>query len=334
MHVGERFTDEVIISVMAYGAESLHESRAATAEEALARRDGAAVTWIDVSGVHQPDVVASFGRLLSLHPLTQEDILHTGQRPKEEAYPNYHYIVVRMLSTGNSGEIVSEQLSMILASGLLVTFQERPGDVFDPVRCRIREGGGRLRSMGADYLAYRLMDAVVDNCFPLLEAIGDRVESLEDTLVSQAPGASLAEIHDLKRSLVDVRKSVWPLREVISALSRDDSPLVGEGVRLYLRDLYDHVIQLMDATETNRDMVSGMLDIYLSSVSNRMNEVMKVLTIMSTIFIPLTFIAGVYGMNFRHMPELERTWGYPMALGIMAATAIGMVIYFRRRRWF
>jgi magnesium transporter len=188
--------------------------------------------------------------------------------------------------------------------------------------------------MGADYLAYRLMDAVVDNCFPLLEAIGDRVESLEDQLVSQAPGASLAEIHDLKRSLVDVRKSVWPLREVISALSRDDSPLVDEGVRLYLRDLYDHVIQLMDATETNRDMVSGMLDIYLSSVSNRMNEVMKVLTIMSTIFIPLTFIAGVYGMNFRHMPELERPWGYPLALGIMAVTATGMVIYFRRRRWF
>ncbi len=329
---------------MAYGPDRLDEIRAATPEAALAHRGTAPVTWIDVSAVHQTDVVASFGRLLDLHPLTQEDILHTGQRAKEEAYPGYHYVVLRMLSAGKEGGVASEQISMILAPGLLVTFQERPGDVFDPVRCRIREGGGRLRGMGADYLAYRLMDAVVDSCFPLLESIGDRVEALEEELVSLAPGASLAAIHALKRDLVDVRKSVWPLREVISALARGDSALVGEGVRLYLRDLYDHVIQLMDATETNRDMVSGMLDIYLSSVSNRMNEIMKVLTIMSTIFIPLTFIAGVYGMNFQrgtppdpaaplNMPELYWRFGYLFALGMMVVTALGMLVFFRRRRW-
>jgi magnesium transporter len=240
-----------------------------------------------------------------------------------------------MLSSekGKDG-VVSEQVSLILGSNFVISFQESPGgDVFDPVRDRIRTGKGRLRKQGPDYLAYALLDAIVDNYFLVLEKLGERVEGLEEELITEPGQQTLHEMHALKREMIYVRRSVWPLREVVSGLERVESPLIKQSTGIFLRDVYDHTIQVIDTVETYRDMLSGMLDIYLSSVSNRMNQVMKVLTIIATIFIPLTFVAGIYGMNFRFMPEIEWRWGYFVVLGIMLAIGLLMVISFKRKRW-
>jgi magnesium transporter len=233
-----------------------------------------------------------------------------------------------------SGQIEPEQISLILGQNFVFSFQEgKTGDVFGPIRDRIRNGKGRVRKMGADYLVYSLVDAVVDNYFVILEKLGERVEFLEEELVAQPTPRTLKEIHSLKREMIFLRKALWPLREVIGVLERGESPLIRESTRIYLRDVYDHTIQVIDTIETIRDMVSGMLDIYLSSISNRLNAVMKVLTIIATVFMPLTFLAGLYGMNFKHMPELEWPWGYPMVLMIMLAVASSMLIYFKKKKW-
>ena len=293
------------------------------------------VTWIDIDGVHQSDILASVGKHANLHPLVMEDIHNTYQRPKVEDYEDYLYIVLKMISWNEeTKEVQAEQMSLILGKNYVISFKEDPGDIFDPVRLRLREGKGRIRKMGADYLAYALLDQVVDNYFLLLENLGEQIEDLEEELITNPDASTLQTIHHLKRELIYLRKSVWPLREAISSLERGESPLFQPETLVYLRDVYDHTIQVIDTIETFRDMVSGMLDIYLSSVSNRMNEVMKVLTIIATIFIPLTFIAGVYGMNFVNMPELQWRWGYFLIWGIMVAVAVGMVIYFKKRGWF
>jgi magnesium transporter len=233
-----------------------------------------------------------------------------------------------------SGEIEAEQVSLILGQNFLFSFQEgKKGDLFDPIRERIRNGKGRIRKMGADYLAYALIDAVVDHYFIILEKLGERIEVLEEALVAQPTTRTLHEIHNLKREMIFLRKAIWPLREVINSLARGESSLIQESTRVYLRDVYDHTIQVIDTIETFRDMVSGMLDIYLSSVSNRLNSVMKVLTIIATVFMPLTFLAGVYGMNFKHMPELEWRWGYPVIWAVMIAIGVFMLIYFRKKKW-
>jgi magnesium transporter len=244
----------------------------------------------------------------------------------------YVFVVLKMLSSDRN-KITSEQISIVLGPDFVVSFQEREGDVFNPIRERIRIGRGRIRKMGADYLAYALLDSVVDNYFIFLEKLGDKIEFLEEELVTNPTTETLQTIHDLKTEMVFLRKSVWPLREIISGLERGESALIQESTEIYLRDVYDHTIQVIDTVETFRDMVSGMLDIYLSSVSNRMNEVMKVLTIIATIFIPLTLIAGIYGMNFQYMPELGWRWGYPMVWLIMLVIGALMLVYFRRERW-
>jgi magnesium transporter len=265
-----------------------------------------------------------------------EDILNTDHRPKVEDFGKYIYIVLKMLSYDNANnEVVSEQVSLVLGSNFVLSFQEdiTSGDVFNPIRERIRTDGSQIRTMGADYLAYSLMDIVIDNYFVVLETLGERIDDIEEELVTNPASQTLQGIHNLKKEMLYLRKSVWPLREVIYSLERSESQLVTKTTAVYLRDVYDHTIQVIDTIETFRDTVSGMLDIYLSSVSNRLNSVMKVLTVIATIFMPLTFLAGVYGMNFRHMPELEWTWGYPVVLLVMFSVGISMLVYFRKKKW-
>jgi magnesium transporter len=263
-----------------------------------------------------------------------EDIMNTDQRPKTEDYGEYLYIVLKMLSSGKNGEIITEQLSLVLGTNFVLSFQEGvEGDVFNLIRERLRNGKGRIRKMGADYLAYSLLDAVVDNYFVILEKFGDKVELLETELIKDPTQKTVQRIYQLKRELIFLHNAVWPLREVVSALGKRESPLIREATVPYFRDVYDHVIHVIDSVDIYREMISSMLDMYLSSVSNRLNEVMKVLTIIATIFMPLTFIAGVYGMNFRRMPELEWRYGYPAALLVMLGIGVLMLFYFRRKKW-
>jgi len=335
VYVGEERTEQANVTVLEYGEGVFLEKSLRELSECFPCRDSSTVTWIDVDLVHQVDLVARIGECFSLHPLVVEDILNTDQRPKMEDFGDYLYVVLRALTcNGEKCGMETEQVSLILGPNYVISFQEKDGAVFENVRERIRAGKGRIAKSGADYLAYSLLDTVVDNYFLVLEHLGERIETLEDALVTNPASSTLRAIHVLKRDLIFLRRSVWPLREVLNNLQRDDSALVCEATRVYLRDVYDHTIHAIDTLETFRDMISGMLDIYLSTISNRLNEVMKVLTIIATIFMPLTFIAGVYGMNFRHMPELGWRWGYPAALLLMAAVSGFMVLYFKRKKWF
>jgi magnesium transporter len=275
------------------------------------------------------------GTIFGLHPLTLEDILNSDQRPKMEDFCEYVYIVLKAFfsSDDQANEIHSEQISIILGRTFVISFQKRETDIFRPIRERIRAGKGRLRRSGADYLAYALIDSIVDNYYTILEQAGERIEILEESLVKSPSAETLQAIQDLKREMIFLRKTVWPLREAFSSLELTGCQLVEESTNVSLKDIYDHTIQVIDTIETFRDMLSGILDIYLSSISNRMNEIMKVLTIIATVFMPLTFLAGVYGMNFKYMPELEWHWGYFSIWGIMLAIAISMLIYFRRKKW-
>jgi magnesium transporter len=334
VHIGEKKVEKVRITVIDFDTEQFQEKEIDAIEECFPFKDTPTVTWINIDGLHEVEVIEKIGNHFSIHPLIQEDILHTGQRPKMEDMEGYIFVVAKMLFYDDeTGVIESEQVSLILGPNYVISFQEKEGDIFDPVRERIRKGRGRIRKMKADYLAYALVDTLVDNYFIILEKLGEKIEGMEDDLVANPTPETLQTIHILKREMIFLRKSVWPLREVISSLERGESSLIYESTGIYFRDVYDHTIQVMDTVETFRDMVSGMLDTYLSSLSNRMNEVMKVLTIIATIFIPLTFVAGIYGMNFEFMPELKWHWGYFAALGLMVVIFIGMVAYFRRKTW-
>jgi len=334
VHIGERKTEAVRITYMDYDEQNIQEKQVASIEGCFPFKSTPTVSWINIDGLHDVELMEKLGKEFELHPLILEDILNTGQRPKVEDFDKYIFVVLKMLSYNDEKQMVqSEQVSLVLGANYVISFQEAIGDVFEPIRERIRNAKGRIRKMGADYLMYALLDAVVDGYFAILEKLGERIESMEEELVSDPTQETLEQIHTLKKEMIFLRKSVWPLRELISGLERSESPLIKETTEVYLRDVYDHTIQVIDTVESFRDMVSGMLDIYLSSISNRMNAVMKVLTIIATIFIPLTFIAGVYGMNFRYMPELERHWGYPLVLLVMGIVAIVMLIYFRRKRW-
>jgi magnesium transporter len=334
VHVGEQRHERVKLSVIKYDGANFQEKEVSNVEEALAFRNKSSVTWLNINGVHQPEIIEQVGKSFGLHPLVAEDIASTGQRPKMEDFDDYIFVVLRMLRFDDKeNETKTEQISILLGPDFVISFQEREGDVFDHIRERLRSNKGRIRKLGADYLAYALIDAVVDNYFMILEKLGETIEEIEDKLITNPTSETLQTIHDLKREMIFLRKSVWPLREVINRLERSESPLINKSTFVYLRDVYDHTIQVMDAVETFRDMLSGMLDIYLSSLSNRMNEVMKVLTVIATIFIPLTFVAGIYGMNFRYMPELEQAWSYPAILILMLIVAMLMVVYFRRKKW-
>ena len=335
VYTGERKVAKVKITVIDYDETKVEERQVQTVEECFPLRDTDTVSWINVDGLHDVDFLERLGTHFGLHPLVIEDLASTGQRPKYQDYESYVYVVLNMLSFNReTHQVDSEQVSMILGARFVLSFQEREGgDVFDFVRDRIRTGKGRMRKMGADYLLYSLLDAIVDNYFTVCEELGEALEPLRDDLVTDPRTTALQKVHDVRSEVLFLRKSVWPLREVISGLERTESPLFGQATRVYLRDAYDHAIQVIDTIETFRDMIGSMVELYLSSVSNRLNEVMKVLTIISTIFMPLTFIAGIYGMNFKHMPELTWHWGYPITLVVMIAVAGGMLLHFWWRGW-
>ncbi|MCP1715543.1 magnesium transporter [Methanocalculus alkaliphilus] len=332
VHIGEKPVEPVSITVMDYDAgDSLRELCLLDPDTISQYRDSPSTTWININGIHDKDVIRMIGSLFSIHPLTLEDLMNTTQRPKFEEFPSYLFIVLRMLSR-EDGEIRSEQVSLILTDHCVISLQERAGDVFDPIRARIRNKG-RIRSYGSDFLCYSLIDTIVDEYFGILESLGDDIEILETTLLADPNPDTVQTIRGFKRDLIMLRKAIWPLREVLSAIERTETPLISAKTGIYFRDIYDHTIQVIDAIESLRDITAGMLDLYLSTISFKMNEVMKVLTIIATIFIPLTFIAGVYGMNFMYMPELEWTLAYPAVLALMFGISILMLAYFRKKRW-
>jgi magnesium transporter len=325
------------INVFTYG-ESRVVEEADVGVEAIAGPQGdLTVTWIDVQGLSDLEAIRHLGDRFALHHLALEDVLNLHQRSKVEEYDDYLFIVTRMPADTPRSD--TEQISMFLGHNFVLTFQERPGDVFDPIRSRIRSHRGRIRTSGPDYLAYALIDAVIDNYFPILERRGEALEQLEDRVVAKVEPVLVGEIHDMKRDLLELRRAIWPQREMLNSLIRTDSGLLTDTTRLYLRDCYDHTIQLMDMVETDREIALGLVDVYLSSLSNRMNEIMKVLTIFATVFMPLSFIAGFYGMNFDrdaspwNMPELGWYYGYPAVIALMVIIAAVLIAYFRRRRW-
>lgn len=333
-YTGEEPAGPVKITLLDYDESHIEEREIQEIEDSFPFKEKPTVTWINIDGLHEVETLEKIGHHFDIHPLVLEDIIHTEQRPKMEDFDDYLFIIFKMFYHGSDiHHLKTEQVSLLLGPTWVISFQEEEGDVFEPIRQRIRNAKGRIRRRGADYLAYALIDAVVDNYFLVLEKIGEGVEDIEEELIADPSPETLHLIHRLKRELIYLRKSVWPLREVIGGLERLETDLIDKKTGIYLRDVYDHTIQVIDTVETFRDMVSGMLDIYLSSVSNRMNEVMKVLTIIATIFIPLTFIAGIYGMNFAHMPELGWQWSYPLVWLVMGCVAVAMLIYFRRRQW-
>jgi len=334
VHVGDEKTAEVKITVMDYDEAQFQEREVRSVEECVPYKDKPSVTWINLDGIHRVEIVEALGKSFDLHPLILEDILNTGQRPKLEDFSGYLYIVLKMITYGDSnGAVKVEQVSLVLGPNFVISFQEAEGDIFDPVRDRIRTAKGRIRKRGADYLAYSLIDAVVDNYFVVLEKFGEEIEDLEEELVSEPTSDTIQDIHRMKREMIFLRRSVWPLREVVSGLRRGESPLINKETAVYLGDAYDHIIQVIDTVESYRDMVAGMLDIYLSSLTYKMNQIMKVLTIIATIFIPLTFLTGVYGMNFHFMPELGWRWSYPIFWAVSAGIVIWMLFYFKRKKW-
>jgi magnesium transporter len=336
------------ITIIDYDELHYHEAEAKEVGECFRFKDLPSVTWINIDGLHQMEVLEKLGSCYGIHPLVLEDIL-TDQRPKIEDYDDYIFIVLKMLYYDEEGDnknvdedddddlgdtnLDVDQVSMILGPNFIISFKEKEVDVFNPLRDRLRTAKGKIRKHGADYLAYSMIDAIVDHYFVIMEQLGDRFEDLEDVVVSDPRPGILPTIYNLKRDMLFLRKSVWPLREAISKMQRSDSPLVSEAIKIYLRDVYDHTIQVIENIETFRDMSASLLETYLSSLSNKLNEVIKLLTIISTIFIPLTFLAGLYGMNFRFMPELDSPFGYPAVLIVMLLVVVVMMIYFRKKEW-
>ena len=333
VYTGDRVSEQAKISIIEYDEKHYEHKEIDSFDGCLLLQDKPGVTWIKVEGIHAVQNLQKLGDCFNLHPLVLEDILHTDQRPKIEDFDEYLFIVLRMISYTQNKVLSSEQVSLILGSNFVISLQESNGAIFAAILERLRAAKGRIRRSGADYLVYALMDLIVDNYFVVLENFGEAIEFLEEEVVKQPTSQTLKDIHHFKYDMIMLRKSVWPLREVISRLERRESDLIHEATVIYLKDVYDHAIIAIDNIETYRDILSGMLDIYLSSISNRMNEIMRVLTVIATIFMPLTFLAGVWGMNFKYMPELGWTWGYPAALGLMAVIALTMIVYFHKKTW-
>ena len=334
-YTGEKKVDRITIRVIDYDAQNFTEREVERIADCLDYRDTDTTTWINVNGLHETELLRDLGTHYGLHALVLEDIVNTHQRPKVEDYGDYLYIVCRMLSLAEDGlRLDSEQISLVVGRNFLLTFQERPGDVLEPVRERLRKGRGRIRSSGPGYLGYALLDAVVDHYYHVLERFGEQIEDLEEQMLAAAGNASLEQIHLLKREMILLRRSVWPLREMLTSLQRDEPQLMGGDIRPFLRDVYDHIVEIAESVDVFRDVLSGLQDLYLTHASNRMNEVMKVLTIFASIFVPLTFVAGIYGMNFEHMPELGWRWSYPVFWGVILVLVGGMLAFFRRRGWF
>ncbi len=325
------------IRVVAYDLQKVVEKDLEDVQMARSFLGQWPVTWIHVTGLGDLSVITRLGEIFNIHRLALEDVINVHQRPKVEQYEDYCYIVVRAV-TEKEG-YASEQVSIFLGKNYVLSFQERAGTCFDPVIARIREGKGRTRTAGPDHLTYALIDAVIDGYFPVLERYGEMVELLEDSIIAQPEAQSMEQIHEMRRSLLALRRAAWPMREALTMLYRTPIPLIDDEERIYLRDCYDHMVQIIDLLENYRDVTSGLMEVYLSSISNRTNEIMKVLTIITVILLPLTLISGIYGMNFDpdsspwNMPELRSRWGYPVVLGSMVLLALVLISYFRIKGW-
>lgn len=334
VHIGDSRAASTVITVASYSQDSFSEEAIDSSDPYVRVGDNDRIVWINLEGVTEVEPLRRVGECCGLHPLVMEDVVNTDQRPKVEEYDGYLFIVLKILDNDDAGKLIMEQLSLILGRGWLLTVQEGlTTDPFQEVRERLRTAKGRVRGEGADYLTYSLLDCVIDQYFDVIERLVERIEQLEDEVTGTPTRFTIRKIHRLRQELIQIRRSVWPLRELIGSLERRESCLIGEDVLVYMRDLYDHTVQIIDTIEASRDTLAGLIDIYLSSAANRTNEVMKILTIYATIFMPLTFIAGLYGMNFRNLPGLELPWGYPAVLAVMLLLVIGMVIYFRKRQW-
>jgi magnesium transporter len=334
VHIGEKKVEKTKITRIEYDEAEVLEEEIAAPEACAPVKGGPNITWINVDGLHEVETLQKIGECFDLHPLVVEDILNTGQRPKIEEYQDRLYIVLKTFQYDQeAGQAATEQVSIVLGPGFVLTFQESESGLFDAIKERIRNPKSRFRQHNADYLAYALVDLIVDTYFVFLEQMEDRIDALEPELMSHPTIATLRAIQRLKTEVLLLRKSVWPLREVTSRLARQDVPMIENATQVYLRDVYDHTIQALDTMESFRDILAGMLDVYLSSISNEMNAVMKVLTLIATIFIPLTLVVGIYGMNFEVMPELHVRWGYAAVWLAMVLIGGGMVVYFRKRRW-
>lgn len=327
-----------VIHVLAYGPEEITEQEISDLRCVRGFLDAWPVTWVNVEGLGDIETISQLGEIFGLHRLALEDVLNVHQRAKVEEYGPYLFIVARMAKRRE--QLDTEQLSLFLGKNFVLTFQEGlPGDSLDPVREHIRKARGHIREAGPDYLAYALLDAVIDGYFPLLERYGEHLDTLEDTIIARPDHDAVARLHQIKRDLLTLRRAIWPQRETINTLLRDQPAFITDETRLHLRDCYDHIVRLIDLVETYRELGSDLMDVYLSSVGNRTNETMRVLTVIATLFIPLTFIAGVYGMNFNperspwNMPELNWYWGYPLSLALMATVAIGQLVFFWRKGW-
>lgn len=320
------------ITVLHYDADRVSECQAASVEQCLASLDEPGITWINVDGLGDPDVLTRLGERLGFHALAVEDVFHAPQRPKVEGYEDHYLVILKMLRL--TPNIEEEQVSLFFGASYVLTVQERPdGDVFEGIRSRIRSGRGRLRTAGPDHLAYSLIDSVIDGYFPVLEDLGERLDRLEAQCVEHNAAMLVPQLQALRRDFLTIRRALWPTREAVSALQRDESKLLAAETLVFLRDCYDHAIEAIDIVETDRETIASVMEIYLATQNQRLNEVMKVLTVIATLFIPLTFIASIYGMNFQYMPELHWRWGYPATLGLMVFVASGLVYYFKRQGW-
>lgn len=325
---------KVLIDVIDYTPDSINEYKFDNVKDCFQFLDSHSISWINITGLTDAAQITELSDRFGINMLTMEDVLNTDHRPKFDEFDNYVFMVLKMLSLTPDGELQSEQLDIILGNNFVITFQEWPGDVFDPIRERLRSQKGKIRSMSADYLAYSLADLIIDNYFVVLEHLGEKIEQIDISLMSQHNQDLLHKIYEFKMQLFYMRKMCWPLREVTGKILHSDSPLLTSSTHIFFRDLYDHSIQIVDTSETLRDIILGITDLYMSSLSNRTNDVMRILTIIATLFIPLTFIVGVYGMNFKYMPELEWKYGYPGIWAVMISIIIGMLIYFKRKKWF
>lgn len=334
VHLGERKTERAAITLIEYAADTLQETHFESLAACQACAPSLPKLWLNVHGLHEPAVMQEIGRRFQLHPLVLEDILNTDQRPKVEDYGNYLFLVARFFAyDAASLTITTEQVSFVIGTNFVLTFQERPTGNFDPVREWLRTDKGRIRQLGTDYLAYALLDVIVDRYFTVLEQIGDRTEQLEDDLLAKPDAAQLQTLHQIKRETLTMRRSIWPLREVVNTLVRNDSRFFAPETLLYLRDIYDHTVHLIESLEAIRDLIAGMLDIYLSSISNRVNQEVRALTVFALIFMPATLISGIFGMNFHSMPLLDSPSGFLAAIGMMVGVAATLGAIFWRRRW-
>ncbi|MFX0073703.1 MAG: magnesium/cobalt transporter CorA [Candidatus Hermodarchaeota archaeon] len=329
----ERKIKETKITIIDYNKSEFKIEKKKQIDKSILEIEDSYVRWINVDGIENIEVIEDIGTLFQFHPLVLEDIAHPYQRPKYEDFEDFVFIVLKKLIWNEDQEFSSEQISFILGTNYVISFQEGETNLFNPILDRIKTLKGRIRFMGADYLLYALIDIIIDNYFVVQENIGEIIEDIEEELIEDPKIETLQAIYKLKRQVTELRKSVWPLREVINKLQREQTNLIGDELGIYLRDIYDHIFRIYDSLQDYRDIISGMLDMYLSSVSNKMNEIMKVLTIISTIFIPLSFLAGFYGMNFLYMPELKIPEAYPILIIVMILIAITMLLFFKRKKW-